>query len=100
MTSELIRTYWPIVVVTGSLVGAAIYAWLTNRFATINDQKKLEHRVQEMEKKIAAAPDWHEMDKRLERVSTQNEAILRSLNGIEERVAMLYENEFRQEQKQ
>ncbi|OZS41968.1 DUF2730 family protein [Photobacterium sanguinicancri] len=102
MDGELIKTWWPIVVVAGGLAGAGVFAWLSNRFATKAEQKKLEERVADVEKAIAAAPskdDWHETDRRLVKVSTQNEAILNSISNIENRLAMLYENEFRKEQK-
>ncbi|MDO6497342.1 DUF2730 family protein [Photobacterium sanguinicancri] len=97
---ELIKNYWPLVAALGTLSGIGTFAWLSNRFATKVDVKKLEDKVADIEKAVASAPskdDWHEMDKRLERVATQNEAIMHSLKGIENRLGILYENELRQE---
>lgn len=97
---ELIRNYWPLVAALGSLAGIGTFAWLSNRFVTKAEHRKLEDRMAEAEKAIAAAPstnDWHDMDKRLEKVTAQNEAIMYSLKGIDNRLAMLYENELRQE---
>ncbi|MGF1680206.1 DUF2730 family protein [Photobacterium minamisatsumaniensis] len=102
MDGELIKTWWPIVVVAGGLAGAGVFAWLSNRFATKADHSKLAERMTAIEKVQASMPskdDWHETDRRLVKVSTQNEAILNSISNIENRLAMLYENEFRKEQK-
>ncbi|UTV30178.1 DUF2730 family protein [Photobacterium atrarenae] len=99
---ELIRNYWPLVAGVGSLAGIGTFAWLSNRFVTKAEHRKLEERMAAAEKAIASVPssdDWHEMDKRLVQVATQNESIMVSLKGIENRLAMLYENELRQEQK-
>ncbi|WP_036799728.1 DUF2730 family protein [Photobacterium marinum] len=99
---ELIRNYWPLVAGIGSLAGIGTFAWLSNRFVPKAEHRKLEERVAEMEKAFASLPssdDWHEMDKRMVQVATQNEAIMNSLKGIENRLSMLFENELRQEQK-
>ncbi|KLV09585.1 hypothetical protein ABT56_00410 [Photobacterium aquae] len=97
---ELIRNYWPLVAGISTLVGIGTFAWLSNRFVTKTEHRRLEQRMADAEKAIASVPstdEWHEMDKRLEKVATQNEAIMYSLKGIENRLAMLYENELRQE---
>lgn len=102
MDGELIKTWWPVVVVAGGLVGAGVFAWLSNRFATKNDHNKLAERVAAIEKEQASLPsrdEWHQMDKNVVKVTTQNESILASMKSIENRLAMLYENELRQEQK-
>ena len=102
MDGELIKTWWPIVVVVGGLAGAGVFAWLSNRFVTQTDHNKLEERVSLVEKEQASLPsrdEWHQMDKNVVKVTTQNESILASMKSIENRMAMLYENELRQEQK-